>query len=108
MESNNQRSSQEAHGNWRSCRDQQLRWENLLTGELLVMHSTNLAIMEVVRSKLLLKETYKKYHLLFDTSHVRNKQTHCKRCSDQMGPKLNYLFGVKLTLLINRNTPFSQ
>ena len=31
---------------WRSCRDPQLRWENLSTGQLLVMHSTNQAFME--------------------------------------------------------------
>ena len=30
----------------RSCRDPQLRWKNLSTGQLLVMHSTNRAFME--------------------------------------------------------------
>lgn len=47
-----------------SCKDQQLRWENLSTGWLVVKHSTNLSITGK-KKKRLLKPSHKKWHLLF-------------------------------------------
>ncbi|MED6278526.1 hypothetical protein CHARACLAT_024846 [Characodon lateralis] len=45
-ESINHRSSYEAQGNWRSCRDPQFMWEYLSKGQLLIMHPTNLSYLE--------------------------------------------------------------
>ena len=57
----NQRSSQDTNSN---CRDPKLRWENLSTGQLIVVHSTNLDFFgRVGRRKPLLKESHKKSHL---------------------------------------------
>lgn len=62
-ESISPRNSQEAL--WRHWKDPQLRWTNLSTGQLLVVHSTNLVFIEVWQ-----EESHKKSNLQFATSHV--------------------------------------
>lgn len=36
----------EVHGHWRSCRELQLGWKNLLNGQLIKCANTNLTFME--------------------------------------------------------------